>query len=121
MIKIERPRGGDTRRQLAVKNMWADESSLLFHTINRNKESIAADLKNEEYLQAIKELEKMADLLLHKFRPGVIERLCLGYYTVKKLNPALVYAEISGYEKESQWKDLPGQDRLLQSFSGLAE
>ncbi|HEY1022282.1 MAG TPA: CoA transferase, partial [Flavisolibacter sp.] len=74
VIKIERPRGGDACRQLAIKNLWADESSLLFHTINRNKESFAADLKNPEDLVWVKRLLQEADVVTHNFRPGVMEK-----------------------------------------------
>jgi len=119
VIKIERPKGGDACRQLAIKNMWADESSLLFHTINRNKESFAADLKNPDDLLWIKRLIKEADVVTHNFRPGVMEKVGLDYASAKVINPKIIYAEITGYGKEGPWKDKPGQDLLLQSLSGL--
>lgn len=119
VIKIERPRGGDACRQLAIKNLWADESSLLFHTINRNKESFAADLKNPEDLVWVKRLLQEADVVTHNFRPGVMEKAGLDYASVQSLNPNIVYAVISGYGKEGPWKNKPGQDLLLQSLSGL--
>src|SRR5215210_8499791 len=65
VIKIERPKGGDACRQLAIKNLWADDSSLLFHTINRNKESFTADLKSAEDMDLIKKLIKKADVITH--------------------------------------------------------
>ncbi|MFN8253970.1 MAG: CoA transferase [Ferruginibacter sp.] len=74
VIKIERPGSGDAGRKLAIKNLWVDESSLLFHTINRNKESFAADLKNEEDIAVLKKLIAKADVLIHNFRPGVMEK-----------------------------------------------
>lgn len=120
VIKVERKGIGDICRELYVSDVMIEGESTIFHAINRNKESFAADLKNEEDRQAIKELLKSADVLLHNFRPGVMERLGLGYDTVKEINPSLVYAEISGYGNEGPWKDLPGQDLLLQSVSGLA-
>ncbi|HEU4901534.1 MAG TPA: CaiB/BaiF CoA-transferase family protein [Flavisolibacter sp.] len=119
VIKIERPNGGDACRQLAIKNMWADESSLLFHTINRNKESFSADLKNPEDLVWIRRLIKEADVVTHNFRPGVMEKVGLGYASVQAINPQIIYAEITGYGKEGPWKNKPGQDLLLQSLSGL--
>jgi len=70
-------------------------------------------------MEKVKLLLKKADVLLHNFRPGVMERLGLGYETVKKINPSIIYAEISGYGNEGPWKDLPGQDLLLQAASGL--
>ena len=120
VIKIERPGSGDACRQLAIKNLWAaDGSSLLFHTINRNKESFAANLKNPKDLELIKLLIEKADVVTHNFRPGVMEKVGLGYEEAKAINPAIVYAEISGYGTEGSWKDLPGQDLLLQAISGL--
>src|SRR5215216_5488790 len=84
VIKIERPKGGDACRQLSIKNLWAnDGSSLLFHTINRNKESFAADLKNPDDVLLIKELVKDADVITHNFRPGVMEKVGLSYDAVK--------------------------------------
>lgn len=120
VIKIERPGTGDAGRKLAIKNLWVDESSLLFHTINRNKESITADLKNSEDLALVIKLIAKADVLIHNFRPGVMERTGLGYAAVRMINPKLIYAEISGYGKTGPWKNKPGQDLLLQSMTGLA-
>ena len=120
VIKIERPGTGDAGRKLAIKNLWVDDSSLLFHTINRNKESITADLKNVEDLALIKKLIAKADVLIHNFRPGVMERTGLGYAAVRMINPQIIYAEISGYGKAGPWKNKPGQDLLLQSMTGLA-
>lgn len=120
VIKIERPKGGDACRSLAIKNLWADDSSLLFHTINRNKESFAADLKNADDLAWVKRLIKEADVLTHNFRPGVMEKAGLHYESVKNINPKIVYAEITGYGSKGPWKGKPGQDLLLQALSGLA-
>jgi CoA:oxalate CoA-transferase len=120
VIKIERPNGGDAGRKLSIKDLWVDDSSLLFHTINRNKESFAANLKDREDLEAVKKLIRKADVLIHNFRPGVMQKTGLDYETVHQLNPKLIYAEISGYGKEGPWKLKPGQDLLLQSITGLA-
>ena len=120
VIKIEKPNGGDAGRKLAIKNLWADDSSLLFHTINRNKESFTADLKNADDIIVIKKLIKKADVLIHNFRPGVMDKLGFGYTTAKEINPRIIYAKISGYGKEGPWRNKPGQDLLLQSMTGLA-
>jgi len=120
VIKIERPQGGDAGRRLSIKNLWTDDSSLLFHTINRNKESFTADLKNPEDLAIVKKLIEKADVLTHNFRPGVMEKVGLGYPEVKRINSRIIYGAISGYGKEGPWKNRPGQDLLLQSMSGLA-
>jgi crotonobetainyl-CoA:carnitine CoA-transferase CaiB-like acyl-CoA transferase len=120
VIKIERPQGGDAGRKLAIKNLWAGDDSLLFHTINRNKESFTADLKDSADLLIVKKLIEKADVLTHNFRPGIMEKVGLDYASVKGINPRLVYAEISGYGKEGPWKNKPGQDLLLQAVTGLA-
>lgn len=120
VIKIERPGSGDACRQLATKNMMVDGDSLVFHTINRNKESIAANLKSPEDLEKIRALIKDADVITHNFRPGVMEKIGLDFESVKAINPTIVYGEVSGYGKEGPWVNKPGQDLLAQSLSGLA-
>jgi len=119
VIKIERPDGGDAGRKLAIKNLWADDSSLLFHTINRNKESFTANLKNADDISTLKKLITKADIMIHNFRPGVMDKAGLGYEAIKEINRRIIYARISGYGKEGPWKDKPGQDLLLQSITGL--
>jgi crotonobetainyl-CoA:carnitine CoA-transferase CaiB-like acyl-CoA transferase len=119
VIKIEKPVSGDICRELYVSDVMVEGESTIFHAINRNKESYAADLKNEEDLKKIKLLIAKADVMLHNFRPGVMERLGLDYETVKAINPSIIYAEVSGYGNEGEWKDQPGQDLLLQAVSGL--
>jgi crotonobetainyl-CoA:carnitine CoA-transferase CaiB-like acyl-CoA transferase len=120
VIKIERPVKGDAGRKLAIKDLWVDDNSLLFHTINRNKESFTADLKDAADLELVKKLVTKADVVLHNFRPGVMEKSGLGYETLRSINPRIIYAVISGYGTEGPWKDKPGQDLLLQSMTGLA-
>lgn len=119
VIKIEKPITGDICRELYVSDVVLEGESTIFHAINRNKKSITADLKNAFDLEKIKDLLKTADVLIHNFRPNVMERLGLDYESVKAINPSLVYACISGYGNEGVWKDLPGQDLLLQSVTGL--
>jgi len=120
VIKIERPGLGDAGRKLSIKDLWVDDNSLLFHTINRNKESFAADLKKEDDLETIKKLIARADVMIHNFRPGVMQKIGLDYTVVRKINEKIIYGEISGYGKDGPWKDKPGQDLLLQSMTGLA-
>jgi CoA:oxalate CoA-transferase len=119
VIKIERPVKGDACRQLAIKNLFVDEDSLLFHTINRNKESYAADLKNPEDLDLIRKLIARADVMTHNFRPGVMEKIGLDYTSVQSVNPKIIYAAVTGYGNEGPWAAKPGQDLLVQSVSGL--
>ncbi|XPF94548.1 CaiB/BaiF CoA transferase family protein [Colwellia sp. RE-S-Sl-9] len=120
VIKIERPGTGDACRQLATKNMWVDGDSVLFHTINRNKESFSADLKNPDDLEKVKALIKEADVMTHNFRPGIMEKIGLDHKAVQAINPSIIYGEVSGYGKTGPWQHKPGQDLLAQSLSGLA-
>ena len=119
VIKVERPLVGDICRSLYVSNIEMNGESTVFHAINRNKESFAADLKNQTDKAHVLKLIEKADIVMHNFRPGVIDRLGLDYESVSKINPSIVYGEISGYGKEGPWKDKPGQDLLIQSLSGL--
>jgi CoA:oxalate CoA-transferase len=120
VIKVERPEGGDACRGLTLADQAFDQDSGLFHTINRNKLSYAADLKDETALERVRRLVRTADVLIHNFRPGIMERLGLGYEAVAALNPGIVYAGVSGYGPEGPWRDKPGQDLLVQSLSGIA-
>ncbi|WP_299553100.1 CaiB/BaiF CoA-transferase family protein [Seonamhaeicola sp.] len=119
VIKVERPETGDICRQLYVSNTILNGESSVFRAINRNKESFQADLKNDIDKQRVLKLIEQADVLVHNFRPGVIDRLGLDYDIIKKINPGIVYGEISGYGSEGPWASKPGQDLLLQSLSGL--
>ena len=119
VIKIEKPGTGDICRQLYVSDVMIEGESTIFHAINRNKQSYAADLKDADDLEKVKSLVEKADVVLHNFRPGVMQRLGLDYETVKSINPTVIYAEVSGYGNEGPWRDLPGQDLLLQAASGL--
>jgi len=119
VIKVERPGTGDLGRQLYISNLELDGDSTLFHSINRNKQSFAANLKDPDDLERVHVLVARADVLVQNFRPGIMERLGLGYEAVKDLNPRLVYATVSGYGNEGPWRDKPGQDLLAQALSGL--
>ncbi|MEP6746766.1 MAG: CoA transferase [Bacteroidota bacterium] len=119
VIKIEKPGTGDICRQLYVSDVMIEGESTIFHAINRNKKSYAADLKDPCDLEKIKLLLSKVDVMMHNFRPGVMERIGLDYENVKKINPQIIYAEVSGYGTEGPWRDLPGQDLLLQAASGL--
>ncbi|WP_269237675.1 CaiB/BaiF CoA transferase family protein [Flavobacterium flavigenum] len=119
VIKIEKPGTGDICRTLYTSDLIMNGESSVFHTINRNKESFAIDFKQANELEKLKKLLAKADVVMHNFRPGVMERVGLSYEEVKKINPNIVYAEISGYGTKSELKDLPGQDLLLQSLTAL--
>lgn len=120
VIKIERPVKGEACRQLSIKDLFVDDSSLLFHTINRNKESFAADLKNPEDLVLVKKLIAKADIMTHNFRPGVMDKIGLTFAEVLEINPKIIYGTITGYGDKGPWAKKPGQDLLIQSLSGLS-
>jgi CoA:oxalate CoA-transferase len=119
VIKIERPVTGDICRSLYVSDVKIQGESTIFHAINRNKKSFVADLKNSADLGKVKQLIAKADVLIHNFRPGVMERLGLSFEIVREIHPGIVYAEISGYGNEGPWRDRPGQDLLVQAVSGI--
>lgn len=119
VIKIERPGIGDIGRTLAFAGRVIDDDTVSFHAMNRNKESIAADLKDPSDLEYVRHLVSQADVIIQNFRPGVMERIGLDYASVREINPAIVYASATGYGTTGPWKDRPGQDLLAQSISGI--
>ena len=119
MIKIERPGAGDLCRSLYLSDTDVHGTNTLFHAINRNKESYAADLKDPDDLNRLRRLIGKADVLIQNFRPGVMERLGLGYEYVSQLNSRIVYGAVTGYGNARQWRDRPGQDLLAQARSGI--
>ncbi|SHH84507.1 CaiB/BaiF CoA transferase family protein [Clostridium grantii] len=119
VIKIESPRGGDGCRQLTLKNLKVDGDSTVFHSMNRNKESYSANLKDPDDLARVKKLIEKADVLIGNFRPGIMAKFGLDYDAVKEINPQIVYASITGYGTTGPWKEKPGQDLLLQSLTGI--
>lgn len=120
VIKIERPGTGDIGRTLAFAGRTADGDTVSFHAMNRNKESVTADLKNPEDLDAVKNLIAQADVIIQNFRPGVMERIGLDYKSISELYPRIIYASATGYGNEGPWKDRPGQDLLAQAISGIS-
>jgi crotonobetainyl-CoA:carnitine CoA-transferase CaiB-like acyl-CoA transferase len=119
VIKIERPGTGDLCRTLYLSDTQIGGTNSLFHAINRNKESMTADLRDEGDRALLRDLVAQADVVMQNFRPGVIERQGFGYADCRALNPAVIYGSISGYGEEGPWADLPGQDLLAQARSGL--
>jgi len=119
VIKVERPGTGDLGRSLYLSDTDVHGENTLFHAINRNKESYAADLKKLSDVERLRELLKHADVMVQNFRPGVIERLGLGYDSVRAINDRVVYGVITGYGNAEQWRDRPGQDLLAQARSGI--
>src|SRR3954464_6499947 len=118
VIKIELPGTGDqTRGAMGFKMKGAD--SLGFLNMNRNKRSIALDLKTEAGKAIVLRLAKDADILIENYRPGAMKRLGLGYEVLKEVNPRLVYTSISGFGQSGPWADRPGFDLMAQAMSGV--
>jgi crotonobetainyl-CoA:carnitine CoA-transferase CaiB-like acyl-CoA transferase len=116
VIKVEEPNGGDYARWYAPK--VADQSAM-FISLNRNKRSITLDLKLEKDKEVFIELIRTADVLIESFRPGVMERLGLGYEELKKQNPKLIYCAITGYGQSGPYAKDPGHDLNFLSYAGL--
>lgn len=119
VIKIERTGVGDLSRQLTLSNLTIDGDSTVFHAINRNKESFEANLKEPHEQSIVKNLVRHADVIIHNFRPGTMERLGFDYGTLRSINPRLIYASVTGYGDVGPWANKAGQDLLVQSLSGL--
>ncbi len=120
VIKIERPGSGDMFRSLTFRNKWLGGSeSPNFLAWNRNKRSLALNLKAPEAREAIMELAKDADVVVQNFRPGVMTRLGYGYEAFKAVNPRIIYCSGSGYGEDGPYVDRPGQDMLIQGLTGI--
>ncbi|AJP74017.1 CaiB/BaiF CoA transferase family protein [Sphingomonas hengshuiensis] len=119
VIKIERPGSGDIGRTLYLSDTRVGGDSTLFHAINRNKQSFAADLKDPADLAAVHRLAAQADVVIQNFRPGVADRLGIGAAAMRAAHPRLIHATISGYGADGPWAHLPGQDLLAQAVSGV--
>lgn len=116
IIKVEIPgRGDDSREFPPFKN----GESLYYVNLNRGKKSLTLDLKHPKGKQIFLELVKKCDVLLENFRPGTMDRLNLSYETLKKVNPHLIYAAISGFGQTGPYRSRPGYDIIGQAMGGL--
>ncbi len=121
VIKVERPGVGEWERGLrAMGKLVRDGNSAFFHAMNRNKRSLALNLKSPEAIQLIYEMLPQIDIVTENYRPGVMDKLGLGYEKLSQINPALVYASGSGFGSSGPYVTRPGQDLLIQAMSGLA-
>jgi len=121
VVKVERPDGGDGMRNWPP--LTANEDGVTysenFASLNRNKRSIAVDLKDQASIDKLKALVREADVLVENFRAGVLERLGLGYADLKAINPRLVYCSISGYGQTGPYATRGAFDVTVQGMSGL--
>jgi crotonobetainyl-CoA:carnitine CoA-transferase CaiB-like acyl-CoA transferase len=120
VIKVERPGAGEWERGLHAVGELLDGQSPFFLAMNRNKRSVALNLKDERARDVCRRLVERSDLVMENFRPGVMDRLGLGYDDLKKVNPSIVYVSGSGFGPDGPYVDRPGQDLLIQAMSGLA-
>ena len=120
VIKIERSRGGDLERSFATFGRLTGEGdSPFFLALNRNKRSLALNIKTPEAREVIYKLAAEADVVVQNFRPGVLEKLGYGFEDFKKINPEIIYCSNSGYGLTGPYVRRPGQDLLAQSMSGM--
>jgi crotonobetainyl-CoA:carnitine CoA-transferase CaiB-like acyl-CoA transferase len=115
VIKVEPLRGDDSRRI----GIQGDCENPYFVNMNRNKRSIAVDLRTDAGKEIIRRLVKTADVVVENFRPDVMGKMGLGYESLKKINPGLIYAAINGFGKSGPYKDRPAFDFIAQAMSGL--
>jgi crotonobetainyl-CoA:carnitine CoA-transferase CaiB-like acyl-CoA transferase len=117
VVKVE-PTAGEWQRFAAAGGAQGNRINVSFLSLNRNKRSLAVDLKSDAGRRVVRELVAGADVFLQNYRPGVAARLGLDYETLSSLNPGLVYVSMSGYGEDGPYRDRPGQDLLLQAMSG---
>jgi crotonobetainyl-CoA:carnitine CoA-transferase CaiB-like acyl-CoA transferase len=118
VIKIEDPQVGDYARTLGT---GTGEDSAYFRMINRNKQGLKLDLKKPEGVEIFLRLARQADVIVESFRPGVVDKLGIGYATVAALNPKIAYCSISGYGQDGPYKDLAGHDINYLGYAGVLE
>ena len=118
VIKVEPPGMGDKMRPLGTQKNGV---SGFFHNCNRGKRSLAIDLKSQAGVDAVKELASKADILIHNYRPGVMDRLGLGSDDLRNENPKLIYIAISGFGASGPMADLPAFDHVIQGIVGFTD
>lgn len=120
VIKIENPKDGDLARKLGCVPEYNQKlMGTSFLAQNANKKSLTLNLKKDEAKEIFKKLVKDADVVVENFRPGVMDRLSLGYETLKEINPGLVYCAISGFGQTGPDSKKPAYDQIIQGLSGV--
>ena len=120
IIAIEPVEGAFQRKWGGVNSKTVDGQTMLFLLGNRNKRSLAIDLKSPQGLEIAKRLTRGADVVCENFRPGVMDKLGLGYKQIAEHNPSVIFAAASGFGADGPYADKPGQDLVIQAMSGLA-
>lgn len=116
VIKIENPQGGDPTRRVGPP--FVEGESGYFMGINRNKRSVALDLRQAEGRQVLHDLVKVSDVVFNNFRPGTMEKLGCGYDVLEEINPRLIYCSLTGFGETGPYRDRPAFDLALQAISG---
>ena len=116
VIKIEPPGEGDPTRHLGPKD---GPSTVYFRNLNRGKKSVVLDLKDAPQREALLKLCESADIFVESFRPGVVERLGVGYEQVRARNPRIVYCSISAFGQQGAYRDRPAHDLAVEALSGV--
>ena len=116
VIKIEKPNGGDDIRKWGP---FKNGESVGFMNLNRNKESIVIDFKNDDGIETMKSLVKKSDVIIENYRTGTMEKLGLGYEDLKKINDKIIYCSISGFGRTGPYAQRAGFDLVAQGMSGL--
>jgi crotonobetainyl-CoA:carnitine CoA-transferase CaiB-like acyl-CoA transferase len=119
VIKVESPTG-DFSRHWPIDGYWHGQESSAYMMLNRGKRGICLDLKQADSKEILQRLVERSDILVQNFRPRVAAKLGIDFETLRQINSRLVYVSISGYGDAGPMVDRPGQDLLIQSFSGLA-
>jgi crotonobetainyl-CoA:carnitine CoA-transferase CaiB-like acyl-CoA transferase len=119
VIKVEEPRKGDFTRTGPMAGVVLGGETIPYLSLNRNKRSLAIDLKNARARDILLDLVRQCDVVVQNFRPGVAERLGIAYEQLTVVKPDIVYVSISGYGNKGPKVKSPGQDLLVQSFSGM--
>lgn len=117
VVKVEPP-NGEWQRHVSAGGARGNKVNVSFLSLNRNKRSLAIDLKSPDGKAVLLELVKTADVFLQNYRPGVAKRLGIDYESLSAINPRLVYVSISGYGEDGPYVNRPGQDLVLQGMSG---
>lgn len=117
VIKVE-PTSGEWQRHASAGGAVGNQINVSFLSLNRNKRSVALNLKQESGREVLYDLIRTADVFLQNYRPGVAARLGVDYESLKAINPSIVYVSISGYGEDGPYRDRPGQDLLVQAMSG---
>ncbi len=116
VVKVEAPDGDSSR---AIPPHFVDEDSAYYLGINRNKRSIAVDMKQAEGLALVKRMIARADVVVENYRPGVAQRIGLDIDALRAQHPKLIWASVSGFGQTGPWRDRPAYDMIVQALSGV--